>query len=116
MGYILYILSKTIGNFPTVLSFIWLFLKLNRFICNELPVLPDQCTEEAEIVGNSLLHSLTIQISEGGRDNREGVWEISEGDIKVIYAMEVSATKRIEEALFILAPFVGNIDRSNTVD
>ena len=30
-----------IGNFPAVLNFNWLFLKLNRFICNQLPVLPD---------------------------------------------------------------------------
>ena len=27
------------GNFPEVLSFNWLFLKLNRFICNLQPVL-----------------------------------------------------------------------------
>ena len=34
--------SKTIGNFPAiVLNFNQLFLKLNRFICNWLPVLPD---------------------------------------------------------------------------
>ena len=33
--------SKVIGNFPTILNFNWLFLKLNRFICNQLPVLPD---------------------------------------------------------------------------
>ena len=30
-----------IGNFPEVLIFNWLFLKLNRFIYNWLPVLPD---------------------------------------------------------------------------
>ena len=30
-----------IGNFPAVLKFNQLFLKLNRFICNELPLLPD---------------------------------------------------------------------------
>jgi hypothetical protein len=34
--------SKTINNFPAVLmNFNRLFLKLNRFICNILPVLPD---------------------------------------------------------------------------
>ena len=32
---------KLIGNFPAVLSFNRLFLKLNRFICSRLPVLPD---------------------------------------------------------------------------
>ena len=32
-----------IGNFPAVLNFNQLFLKLNRFICNQLPVLPDHC-------------------------------------------------------------------------
>ena len=30
-----------IGNFPAVLNFNRLFLKLDRFICNSLPVLPD---------------------------------------------------------------------------
>ena len=30
-----------IGNFPTVLNFNRLFLKLNRYACNWLPVLPD---------------------------------------------------------------------------
>ena len=30
-----------IGNFPAVLNFNRLFLKLNRFIFNWLPVLPD---------------------------------------------------------------------------
>ena len=30
-----------VGNFPAVLNFNRLFLKLNRFICNQLPVLPD---------------------------------------------------------------------------
>ena len=29
-----------IGNFPTILNFDRSFLKLNRFICNQLPVLP----------------------------------------------------------------------------
>ena len=33
-----------IGNFPAVLNFNRLFLKLNRFICNQLPVLPDHRT------------------------------------------------------------------------
>ena len=33
--------SKLIGNLPAVLDFNWLFLQLNRFICNQLPVLPD---------------------------------------------------------------------------
>ena len=32
---------KMIGNFPAVVNFNRLFLKLNRFICNKLPVLPD---------------------------------------------------------------------------
>jgi hypothetical protein len=30
-----------IGNFPAILNFNRLFLKLNSFICNYLPVLPD---------------------------------------------------------------------------
>jgi hypothetical protein len=30
-----------IDNFPAVLNFNQLILKLNRFICNYLPVLPD---------------------------------------------------------------------------
>jgi hypothetical protein len=33
--------SKVIGNFLEVLNFNRLFLKLNRFICNYLPILPD---------------------------------------------------------------------------
>ena len=28
------------GNFPAVLNFDWLFLELNWFFCNYLPVLP----------------------------------------------------------------------------
>ena len=32
--------SKMIGDFPAVLNFNQLFLKLKRFICNQLPVLP----------------------------------------------------------------------------
>ena len=32
-----------VGNFPALLNFNRLFLKLNRFICNYLPVLPDHC-------------------------------------------------------------------------
>ena len=34
-----------IGNFPAVLNLNRLFLKLNRFICNQLPVLPDHCLQ-----------------------------------------------------------------------
>ena len=30
-----------IGNFPAVFNFNRLFLKLNQFICNYLPVLPE---------------------------------------------------------------------------
>ena len=37
--------SRMIGNFPTILNFNWLFLKLNRFICNYLPGFPDHCSE-----------------------------------------------------------------------
>ena len=33
--------SKMIGNFLAVLNFNQLFFKLNRFICNKRPVLPD---------------------------------------------------------------------------
>ena len=33
---------KMIGHSPKVQNFNWLFLKLNRFICNQLPVLPGQ--------------------------------------------------------------------------
>ena len=32
-----------ISNSPEVLNFNWLFLNLNRFICNYLPVLPNHC-------------------------------------------------------------------------
>ena len=30
-----------IGNFPAILNLSWLFLKLNRFVCHHLSVLPD---------------------------------------------------------------------------
>jgi hypothetical protein len=41
LGYILFInSSKMIGNIHAVLNLNPLFLKLNRFICNQLPVLP----------------------------------------------------------------------------
>ena len=33
--------SKVIGNSPAILNFRRLFLKLNCFICNQLPVLPN---------------------------------------------------------------------------
>jgi hypothetical protein len=32
-----------IGNSPEVSNFNRLFLKLNQFICNKLPVLPEPC-------------------------------------------------------------------------
>ena len=38
-----------IGNFPAVLNFNRLFLKLNRFICNLLPVLPDHRSYQLEM-------------------------------------------------------------------
>ena len=34
-----------IGDFPAVLNFNRLYLKLNRFICTQLPVLPDPWCE-----------------------------------------------------------------------
>ena len=36
--------SDMIGNFPAALNFNRSFLKLNRFICNKLPVLLDHCS------------------------------------------------------------------------
>jgi len=36
--------SKMMGNSSAAWNFNWLFLKLNRFICNEISVLPDHCT------------------------------------------------------------------------
>ena len=41
IGVYFVISSKMIGDFPAVLNFSWLFLKLNRCICNSLSVLPD---------------------------------------------------------------------------
>ena len=43
-----------IGNFSVVSNFNQLFLKLNRFICNYLPVLPDHCDR---------LHVVILQFS-----------------------------------------------------
>ena len=34
LGYVFIDSSKMIGNFPAVLNFDWLFLKVNWFICN----------------------------------------------------------------------------------
>jgi hypothetical protein len=46
-----------IGNFPAVLNFNWQFLKLNRFICNQLPVLPDH---SSRFVGDTLGIHVTL--------------------------------------------------------
>ena len=43
-----------IGNFPAVFNFNRLFLKLNKFVCNKLPVLADHREEVDD------LHLLTI--------------------------------------------------------
>jgi hypothetical protein len=37
--------SKVVGNSPKVSNFNQFILKLNRFICNQLSVLPDHCFE-----------------------------------------------------------------------
>ena len=36
--------SKTTSNFPKLLKFNWLFLKLNQFICNQMSVLLVHCS------------------------------------------------------------------------
>ena len=46
-----------ISNFPVVLNFNRLFLKLNRFICNQLPVLPNHRIDLEK------LHNLTPKCS-----------------------------------------------------
>ena len=46
-----------IGNFPTVLNFNRLFLKLNRFICNSLLILPDQSVESPTRSGREAKNS-----------------------------------------------------------
>ena len=61
--------SKMIGNFPAVLNFNPLFLKLNRFICNLLLVLPDpsfwSCAAVYELTfprdARSYLHPFLLQ-------------------------------------------------------
>jgi len=54
--------SKMIGTFPAVLNFIRLFLKLNRCICNSLPVLPD--------------HRAGFLFDSPNVRNRGGIWYI----------------------------------------
>ena len=39
-----------ISSFPAVLNFNWLFLKLNHFICNQLPVLHDHSSWLSQFV------------------------------------------------------------------
>ena len=48
-----------VGYFPEVLHFNRLFLKLNRFICNQMPVLPDHCLELV-LVGYGLRNKNSI--------------------------------------------------------
>ena len=38
-----------VGNFSTVLNFNRFYLKLNRFICNQLPVLPDHWPPQTKL-------------------------------------------------------------------
>ena len=42
------------GSFLAALNFNRLFLKLNRFICNQLPVLPDRRPEVGKLRDNNL--------------------------------------------------------------
>ena len=54
-----------IGNFPAVLNFNRLFLELNRFICNYLPVLSDHSFAPEPIAFQiSKLQSLKLNIKE----------------------------------------------------
>ena len=53
-----------IGNFPAVSNFNRLFLELNRFVCNSLPVLPDHCWELMAILERNLF-SVQIQLISG---------------------------------------------------
>ena len=47
--------SKLIVNSPEVSNFNWLFLKLDRFNCNNLPVRPDHSPSH---LGNIALHMI----------------------------------------------------------
>ena len=49
-----------IGNCPAVFDFNQLLLKLNRLICNQLPVLPDLGLAEGGAIPSNLQHLLAI--------------------------------------------------------
>ena len=52
------------GKFPAVFNFNRLFLPLNRFICNQLPVLPDHCfTHLKSEETNALPQSFTDSVN-----------------------------------------------------
>ena len=56
------------GNFPAILNLNRLFRKLNRFICNQLPVLPNHRFEE-RLVRFSLSLSSRGILCLGGMDH-----------------------------------------------
>ena len=51
-----------VGDFPAVLNFNQLFLKLNWFINNELTVLPDHWQEEAQYVRGDYIYALLFNL------------------------------------------------------
>ena len=64
------------GNFPAVVNFKRLFLKLNRFICNQLPVLPDH--RSWVHIMDSLLEKLRISKKTSKHDCLTGtLWRLS---------------------------------------
>ena len=78
-----------IGNFPAVLNFNRLFLKLNRFICNLLPVLPDHCRKPLIALAPSLLFWLAP--TPGLRATDHGAVEFRDVDVwlRVVESMTV---------------------------
>ena len=51
-----------INNFPTILNFNQLFLRLNRFICNYLLVLPDHWSRYLNLFSRIKLHNKMVRI------------------------------------------------------
>jgi hypothetical protein len=50
-----------IGKFPAVLNFNQLFLKLNRFICNIVPVVPDHRLWLPMLIYAMIFHGLLYE-------------------------------------------------------
>ena len=74
--------SKVIGNSPEVLNSNRLFLKLNRFICNYLPVLPDHSLEGKYVAVSLVRISWSPTSTDSIETNQQTLCCISESTMK----------------------------------